>query len=52
MPTVSFPRTMLGRIILAVLVLWFVLTIASLILFHDGGTVPGDGQGDRIEMSG
>lgn len=47
----TLPRTTLGRIILAVLVVWFVLTVASLILFHDGGTVPGDGQGDRIEKS-
>jgi hypothetical protein len=46
----TLPRTTLGRIILAVLVLWFVLTIVSLIFFNTGGTVPGGGQGDRIEM--
>ena len=46
----TLPRTTLGRIILAVLVLWFVLTIVSLIFFNTGGTVPGSGQGDRIEM--
>ena len=46
----TLPRTTLGRIILAVLVLWFVLTIVSLILFNTGGTVPGSGQGERIEM--
>jgi hypothetical protein len=48
----TLPQTTLGRIILAVLVLWFVIGVIALVLFSSGGTVPGDGQGERIEMPG
>jgi hypothetical protein len=48
----TLPWTTLGRIILAVLVLWFVVGLVALVLFSAGGSVPGDGQGEPIEMRG
>jgi hypothetical protein len=46
----ALPRTTLGRIILAVLLLWFVVGLVALVLFSSGGVVPGVGQGERIEL--
>jgi hypothetical protein len=46
----TLPRTTLGRIILAVLLLWFVVGLVALVLFSSGGVVPGAGQGERIEL--
>jgi hypothetical protein len=48
----TLPQTTLGRIILAVLLLWFVIGLIALVLFSSAGTVPGDGQGERIDMPG
>lgn len=45
----TLPRTTLGRIIVAVLVIWFVVGLIALVQFHAGGSAPGDGRGDRIE---
>jgi hypothetical protein len=41
----------LARIIVAVLVIWFVVGLIALAQFHAGGSVPGEGRGDRIEIS-
>lgn len=46
----TFPRLTFRRIILAVLVLWFVLGLVALALFSNGGTTPGQGQGQRVEI--
>jgi hypothetical protein len=51
MPTMTLPQTTFGRIILAVLVLWFLVGVFALVLLSAGGSVPGDGQGERMQMS-
>lgn len=45
----SLRRLSLVRVVVAVLVIWFVVGLVALILFHAGGSVPSDGRGDRIE---
>ena len=40
----------LPRIIVSLLVLFAVITAISLVLFSAGGEVPGNGQGERIEL--
>jgi hypothetical protein len=42
----------LPRIMVAVLVVWFLLGVVALVVFSTGGEVPGRGQGDRIELPG
>jgi hypothetical protein len=39
----------LTRIVVTVLVIWFVVGLIALAQFHAGGPVPGEGRGDRIE---
>jgi hypothetical protein len=43
------PRLTLARVIAVLFVLWLVISAVSLVQFHAGGSVPGDGRGDRIE---
>jgi hypothetical protein len=45
----TLTRLTLARIVVAVLVIWVVLGLVSLLQFHGGGSVPSDGRGDRIE---
>lgn len=46
----TLPRTRLGRIVLAVVALWIVVSIGFLVAYNTGGTTPGDGQGDPITI--
>ena len=46
LPTMTLPR-----FVLALLVLWLVLGVAALVLFSTGGTAPGSGMGDPVELT-
>lgn len=47
----AFPRITLVRVIVAVLAAWLLIGLIALVLFHSGGSVPGDGRGDRVDRS-
>jgi hypothetical protein len=45
---VTISRRTLALIVILFAV-WMVISALSLVQFHAGGSVPGDGRGDRIE---
>lgn len=44
----TIPRLTVTLVVI-LFVLWLVISALSLVQFNAGGTVPGDGRGDRIE---
>ena len=45
----TFPRSTLGRIILAALALWLVMSAVALVLWNAGDSTPGEGRGTPVE---
>jgi hypothetical protein len=46
----TLPRSKLGRIILALVAVWVVVSVLFLIVYNSGGSTPGNGQGDPINL--
>jgi hypothetical protein len=47
----TFPRSTVVRVVVAVLAAWLLIGLIALVLFHGGGSAPGDGRGDRMDRS-